>query len=99
MAIYINDLFITGPDRHSIRDFKARFSDYFYISNLSFCVFYLGMRVSRDREKRFFILNQEAYVDKLLDDFNIIKINPIFILISPDSKLPENKNNYKINKI
>lgn len=37
----------------------------------------LGVKIHRDRSKRFFVLSQESYIKKILESFKMENCNPI----------------------
>jgi len=49
IAIYVDDLLITGQDHKEIDDIKGALSKRFQISDLGPVSFYLGMTITRDR--------------------------------------------------
>ena len=70
IAIYVDDLLIIGQDKERIRELKEALNQRFHMSDLGPCSFYLGIRIQRDRPNRKITLDQEAYIDKILQQFN-----------------------------
>jgi transposase InsO family protein len=71
MAIYVDDLLITGRDRTEIGALKAGLNNRFQMSDLGPVHFYLGMTVTRDRPNRTLRLGQYSYLTKVLRDFGM----------------------------
>jgi hypothetical protein len=71
IAIYVDDLLITGELKSDINKVKQSLSDRFHMSDLGACHFYLGMEVIRDRPRRTLRLSQEAYLRKVLEDHDM----------------------------
>ena len=69
LAIYVDDLIITGPSSSSeIQRVKKLLSDEFSMFNLGPINYYLGMTITRDRANRILRLGQQAYLEKVLRD-------------------------------
>jgi hypothetical protein len=66
IAIYVDDLLITGKDHKEIDALKKALNYRFKISDLGLVNFYLGMTVTRDRINRTLRLSQQAYLAKVL---------------------------------
>lgn len=77
LAIYVDDLLIAGESKLDIDTVKAALSKRFKMSDLGPCHFYLGMEVIRDRPRRTLRLSQEAYLYKVLQDFDMLESNPV----------------------
>lgn len=59
VAIYVDDLFITGNSLKAIKQFKASISEKFEMSDLGLLTYYLGIEVKRSSKG--IIIKQEAY--------------------------------------
>lgn len=71
IAIYVDDLLITGRNRKEIDAIKQALSTRFQMSDLGPVNFYLGMTVTRDRPNRTLRLGQQSYLTKVLRDFGM----------------------------
>jgi hypothetical protein len=71
IAIYVDDLLITGRDRTEIDALKDALKKRFQMSDLGPVNFYLGMTVTRDRPNRTLRLGQKSYLTKILRDFGM----------------------------
>ena len=68
VAVYVDDLQITGSSLAEIHAVKQALSERFHMSDLGPCQYYLGMTVTRDRNNRILRLGQRAYLEKILRD-------------------------------
>jgi Reverse transcriptase (RNA-dependent DNA polymerase) len=75
IAIYVDDLLITGASKPDIDKIKDSLKQRFKMSDLGACHFYLGMEVIRDRPRRTLRLSQTAYLRKILQDFGMEHCN------------------------
>ena len=87
VALYMNDVLITGPNRADIQRIKKALNAKFHMIDLRSCVYYLGITVTRDRANRIIRLKQAAYVKRVLREHNMWEIKPIFTLIETSVKL------------
>jgi len=76
MAIYVDDLLITGRDRKEIDLLKEALSRRFQMSDLGAVSYYLGMTITRDRPNRTLRLGQRSYIDRMIRDFGMELSNP-----------------------
>ncbi len=76
IAIFVDDLFITGSSTSEIKAAKAAFQDRFRMLNLRLCKFYLGITVTRDCKKYILRLGQRAYFEKILLDYQMMDCKP-----------------------
>ena len=68
VALYVDDVLITGPNRADIQRVKDALNGKFHMTDLGPIAFYLGMTVVRDRANRTIRLGQAAYVERVLRD-------------------------------
>ncbi|CCE29311.1 uncharacterized protein CPUR_03004 [Claviceps purpurea 20.1] len=78
VAIYVDDLLLAGPDLDDIKAVKAALSKRFEMEDLGECHHYLGMEIVRDRPNRTLRLNQRAYTQKILGEFQMDNSNKRF---------------------
>ena len=76
IAIYVDDLLISGRDRTEVDAIKTALSKRFQMSDLGPVGYYLGMTITRDRQNRVLRLGQKAYISKLLHDFGMLECKP-----------------------
>ncbi len=71
VAIYVDDIFITGPDRDEINVLKMWLSNRFRMKDLGLCHHYLGMKVDCDLEAKTLTISQSVYVQKALESMGM----------------------------
>ena len=77
IAIFVDDLLITGGSIPEIKAAKAAFHACFQMSDLGLCKYYLGMTVTRDCKNRILRLGQRAYLEKILVDHQMMDCKPV----------------------
>jgi hypothetical protein len=93
----VDDLLITGDSKTNINTLKNALSNYFKISDLGTCYFYLGIEVIYDRSYRTLWLSQETYFHKILSDHGIENYYNIKTPIKTSSRLIPAEPGYKTN--
>ena len=71
IALYVDDILITGPSQEDINKVKAALNTKFRMTDLGPCAYYLGMIVTRDRPNRILRLGQAVYVERVIKQFDI----------------------------
>ncbi|OBS17106.1 hypothetical protein FPOA_12383 [Fusarium poae] len=71
IAVYVDDLLLVGPHMQDIKDIKSMLFARFKMTDLGPCEYYLGMSVRRDRPNQAIYLSQSAYIQKVLEDFEL----------------------------
>ena len=66
VAIYVDDLFVTGNSAKEINDFKKDMSKNFEMSDLGLLTYYLGLEVRQSSD--YVMINQEAYARRILKE-------------------------------
>ena len=87
IAIYVDDLLITGPNKQTNKEIKAAFSKRFHMTDLGPMAHYLGMRLERDRPQRILHLSQQAYLEKILKDHGFLDSKPVSTPMETSTKL------------
>jgi hypothetical protein len=95
VAIYVDDLLITGSSMASITTLKESLSKQFHMSDLGPCYFYLGMEVIRDRPRRTLRLSQEAYLRKVLEDNHMKDCSTVSTPMETSMRLIPADNNHQ----
>ena len=68
IAIYVDDILLSGPNKSEIQGIKDKLNKKFEMTDLGHCAYYLGMTVRRDRANRILRLGQAGYVEKFIAD-------------------------------
>jgi hypothetical protein len=76
IAVYVDDLLIVGPDMIEIEMVKARLSERFSMTDLGPVAYYLGMKVTRDRQLRKLRLSQFSYLEEAIRDAGLWNCSP-----------------------
>ncbi len=68
IIIYVNDLIFTKLDLVVISRLKNALNERFEMSDLKLCIYFLDMKIFKNRRLRLLILNQNVYVEQILRD-------------------------------
>ena len=71
LLLYINDMLIIGRVARKIDDLKKKLSKSFAMKDLGSAKQILGIKISRDRMNGKLWVSQEAYIEKVLERFNM----------------------------
>lgn len=94
VALYVDDVLITGPNKAGIQRVKKALNSKFHMSDLGPCAYYLGMTVKRDRAAGTLRLGQAAYVTRFLKHFNCWNLNPASTPLETSRKLQPAEEGY-----
>ena len=75
VAVYMDDIFVTGTSKKNIDEFKKSMSSKFEMSDLGKLSYYLGIEVCQHEGG--ITLNQRRYASKILENGGVIKCNPV----------------------
>jgi len=76
VLVYVDDMAIGCADLTVLENFKTDLSSRFKITDGGPIHHMLGIKITRDRENKKFILSQGAYVDQMLERFGMSDANP-----------------------
>jgi len=76
VLVYVDDMAIGCADLPALENFKADLGGRFKITDGGPIHHMLGIKITRDRENKKFILSQSAYVDQMLEKFGMSDANP-----------------------
>ena len=79
VAIYVDDLFVTGNSVKEIKDFKKDMSKNFEMFDLGLLTYYLGLEVRQS--SNCIMINQEAYARRILKEAAMDECNSMCIPI------------------
>ena len=94
VALYVDDVLITGPNKAGIKRVKKGLNAKFHMSDLGPCAYYLGMTVKRDRQAGTIRLGQAAYVTRFLNHFNCWNLTPASTPLETSRKLQPAEEGY-----
>ncbi len=76
VSTFVDDIKIMGAKNSGVIDrVKQKLTAAFEMADMGLISFYLGLKVSRDREKKTIKLSQPAYIDKILAKFHLSQAN------------------------
>jgi hypothetical protein len=84
IIIYVDDLLIASSSMEAIDTFKAAISNCFSVKDLGALEFFVGIRVTRDRPARALYLDQSAYLERVLERYNMTDCKPLALPASGD---------------
>ncbi len=87
IAIYVNDLILTEFDLAVIFRLKNALNERFEMSDLELCIYYLDMKIFRDRRLKLLALNQSAYVEQILRDHEMWDCKSLITLMNAFCRL------------
>jgi hypothetical protein len=70
-VLYVVDILLIKNDILMMESVKSSLRKSFSMKNLGKIVYILDIKIYRDRLKRLIGLNQDAYIDKILNRFNM----------------------------
>ena len=77
LLFYVDDMLIIDHGASKIEKLKRELSKSFSMKDLGFAKQILGMKISRDRKNGKLWLSQKAYIEKILERFNMSKAKTI----------------------
>jgi hypothetical protein len=78
----VDDLLPIRNDILMMDDVKSSLRNSFSMKNLGEAAYILGIKIYRDRSKRLIGLSQDAYIDKILNWFNMQDSKKCFLPMS-----------------
>jgi hypothetical protein len=71
LVLYVDDILLVGNDIQMIEAVKSSLRKCFLMKDLGEAAYILGIKIYIDRSKRLIGLSQDAYIDKILNRFNM----------------------------
>ena len=75
LILYVDDLLILGEGQSKIADIKHQLGKLYQMKNLGPASSSLGIWITRDHNRWVIWVDQEAYIDNTLEQFNLIHAN------------------------
>ena len=94
IAVYVDDLFVTGTSLDTINKFKKEMSSTFEMSDLGKLSYYLGIEVVQHSEG--IVLNQAQYALKILEDAGMTNCNPTHTPMDISLKASKSENEKEV---
>ena len=76
LAIYVDDSWVIGK-RKEVDAFKKELQAEFEMKDMGLVEYFLGMSVTRDRTMKTIILDQQSYINIILDRFGMLRCNSV----------------------
>ena len=95
VAVYVDDLLITGTSLKNISKFKKEMSSVFDMSDLGRLSYYLGMEV--DQKDGYIELKQSAYARKVIEKAGMTGCNTVKYPMEPAEKLNKDERGKSVN--
>jgi hypothetical protein len=87
LVLYVDDILLIGNDITMMEVIKTSLRKSFSMKVLEEAAYILGIKIYRDRSKRLIRLGQDAYIDKILNQFNMQDSKKGFLPMSHDITL------------
>jgi hypothetical protein len=87
LVLYVDDLLLIRNDIPMMEAVKSSLRKSFSMKDLGEATYMLGIKIYRDRSKRLIGLSQDAYIDKILNRFNMQDSKKGFLPMSRDITL------------
>lgn len=89
LLLYVDDMLISAPTKAIIHRHASELGKRYKLKELGEAGRFLGLDIVRDRKNRKIYLSQEAFVDKILEKFNYLDLNPVKTPWKPNFELPK----------
>ena len=87
LSLYVNDVLIAGNDMSLINAARDWLSSNFDMKDMGEVNYILGVRIVHNRSKRFLGLSQDAYIQRILERFQMQSCKPVDTPIEKSRKL------------
>jgi hypothetical protein len=90
LAVDVDDITIAANSREAVRRFKQELRAHYKIKDMGDLNWLLGLEVTRNRQERTISFGQSAYVQRIVERFNLEDAYPLSIPINPNDKISIN---------
>jgi hypothetical protein len=77
LALWVDDSYILCDDVELFKKIKAAMASQYDLKDLGFLEFSLGLRIRQDLEAGTVTIDQEEYIDVILEEFGMTNCNPV----------------------
>ena len=81
LIFYVDDLLIFFQSVKNINMMKKKLFQKFRMKNIKRIIFILNIRIKRDTNKKFIVINQIIYIKKFLHEYEIKNVHSMIIFI------------------
>ncbi|CAA7058194.1 unnamed protein product [Microthlaspi erraticum] len=96
VAVYVDDLLVTGSSLDLILEFKRGMSSKFEMSDLGRLTYYLGIEVNQHEDG--ITLKQERYAMKILEEIGMLELNAVHTPMDSSLKLSKAQEEKRIDE-
>ena len=90
LILYVDDMILAGSSMDEMATLQSKLNDAFDMKDLGHANHILGMRITRDRQKRLLYFSQSEYVDKVLRRLNMEGGKTVSVPLASYLKLCQN---------
>lgn len=100
LVLYVDDILLTNSGLGLLHETKLMLTKFFDMKDLGEAYFMLGIKIHIDRSRGVLGLSQRAYIDRVLEMFNMHNYNPWDILVTKGDKFSKDQcpKNYRAGK-
>ena len=96
LVLYVDDILLASSDINLLHETKSMLSKSFDMKDLGDASYVLGIEIHRDRSRHLLGLSQKAYINRVLERFNMDKCKPGDVPVAKGDKFskeqcPENE--------
>ena len=88
ISIYVDDLMIATKNEEALKETKELLKESYKMTDLGELNYLLGIKITRDRKRREFRMSQQAYIDRMLQEFNMDQCKGIATPMDKGDLLP-----------
>ena len=88
ICLYVDDIIIIAPTPDIVQNIKVDLAKFFSITDLGPLKYFLGIQITRDRQKRTIALSKTTFIQGTLKNFNMNDCNPVDTPLTPGHQLP-----------
>ena len=77
LSLYVDDILLVGNSKEMIDTTKKWLSSNFEMKDMGEASYVLGVKIVRDRAKRFLRLSQETYIKRMLERYHMQDNKPM----------------------
>ena len=89
LILYVDDILLIGNDIEFLDSIKGYLNKRFSMKDLDEAAYILGIKIYRDRSRRFIGLSQSTYLDKVLKKFKMDQAKKGFLPVLQGVKLSQ----------
>lgn len=92
LVLYVDDMLIAGNDEHKINSIVDDLKFEFKMKDLGQVRRFMGLNVTFDKESNLLVVDQNHYIQKIIDQFEMSDCNPCLTPIDANLKIKKENN-------